>query len=301
MRIGIDLGGTKIEGVVLNDQHQIIQRLRIPTPQTSTAKTTYSATVRATVDLIQQLQTTLTTPASVGIGTPGAQSLHTGRMKNCNSTCLIGEDFQRDVETLLGYAIRIANDADCFALSEAIDGAAAKAHCVFGVIIGTGTGGGIVINQHLLNGPNRIAGEWGHNRMPGVGREFADESRPCYCGRINCIETFLSGPGFSQTYFNLSGKAAAANNIVAQIETDKYAAQALSQYQQHLAYALAQVINLLDPDVIVLGGGLSNIPNLYVDVPNLWAAHVFSDSVETQLRQAIHGDSSGVRGAAWLW
>jgi len=296
LRIGIDLGGTKIEGVLIDAQHVILKRLRVATPVAD-----YPATLQLIVKLIADLQDGLPLSASVGIGTPGAVSLLTGRMKNCNSTCLNNQFLQRDLEALLGYSIRIANDADCFALSEAVDGAAANARSVFGVIIGTGTGGGVVINGQLLSGPNRIAGEWGHNRMPGIGREFVDETRQCYCGRINCIETFLSGPGLSQTWQNLAGKFLDAQEIVARLASDAQAAEALDLYHQHLAFALAQVINMLDPEVIVLGGGMSNIDSIYSEVPKLWSQYVFSDRVETRLCKALHGDSSGVRGAAWLW
>jgi fructokinase len=296
LRIGIDLGGTKIEGVLLDSQHTILKRLRVDTPQTD-----YALTLQRIVDLVGQLQSGLPDRATVGIGTPGAVSLLNQRMKNSNSTCLNHRPLQTDLEKLLGYEIRLANDADCFALSEAVDGAAAKAGSVFGVIIGTGVGGGVVINQQLLKGPNRIAGEWGHNRMPGIGREFADESRSCYCGRINCIETYLSGPGFSETYRGLSGVQLPAKDIVSKIAEDHHAAQALTIYQHQLAYALSQVINILDPDVVVLGGGLSNIDVLYSEVPKLWSSYIFSDSIDTRLCKAMHGDSSGVRGAAWLW
>jgi predicted NBD/HSP70 family sugar kinase len=296
LRIGIDLGGTKIEGVLIDTQHVILKRLRVATPADD-----YAATLNLMAQLIADLQQDLPQVATVGIGTPGAVSLLNGRMKNCNSTCLNNQFLQRDLEALLGYSIRIANDADCFALSEAVDGAASNARSVFGVIIGTGTGGGVVINGQLLSGPNRIAGEWGHNRMPGIDREFTDEARRCYCGRINCIETFLSGPGFSQTYQNLAGKFLAAHEIVARVDTDAPAVEALDLYYLHLAFALSQVINVLDPEVIVLGGGMSNIDSIYTEVPKRWSSYVFSDSVETRLCKAMHGDSSGVRGAAWLW
>lgn len=301
MRIGIDLGGSKIEGVLMDSGHQVLQRLRVATPVAD-----YPATLQCIVRLVEELQQSLPERAAVGIGTPGAVSLLSGRMKNCNSTCLNQQYLQRDLEALFGYAVRIANDADCFALSEAIDGAAAGAASVFGVIIGTGTGGGIVINGKLLGGPNRIAGEWGHNRMPGIGREFADESRPCYCGRINCVETFLSGPGLAQTYQQLgarqfTGNPLTAKQIVERAAEEAQAQQALELYCRHLAFALSQIINVLDPEVIVLGGGLSNIERLYSAVPQYWQASVFSDSVATKLLKAKYGDSSGVRGAAWLW
>ena len=234
---------------------------------------------------------------SVGVGIPGTRSPDHGRIKNANSTCLIGKDLQGDLERLLERPVRLANDADCFTLSEASDGAGAGADNVFGVILGTGVGGGIAIHGRLLSGPNAIAGEWGHNALPW--RSTADgPTRRCYCGLEDCIETFLSGPGWAAR----SGQGLNARELVAAAERGEPAAtEALARYCEQLARALASVINILDPQVIVLGGGLSNIPALYHEVPPLLVRHVFSDQVNTRLVQARHGDSSGVRGAAWLW
>jgi len=275
MRIGIDLGGTKIEIIVLGDAGEALLRERVATPRGDYAGTvvTIKALVRDAEAKVGAGRT-----ASVGVGIPGAESRVTGLIKNANSTWLIGQPLRADLEAALGRPVRIANDANCFALSEATDGAAAGAEVVFGVILGTGVGGGIVVRGEVLVGANAIAGEWGHNPLPG------DEAvRPrCYCGRSGCIETFLSGPA-------LAADGGAANEA------------AMQRYEQRLARALAQVINILDPDVIVLGGGLSNLDRLYDRVPRLWGAHVFSDAVATRLVKARHGDSSGVRGAAWLW
>ncbi len=282
MRIGIDLGGTKTEIIVLDDAGEERLRERVPTPRGDYAGTvaTIAALVRSAEMKVSAGETApgrLASVATVGVGIPGAESRVTGRIKNANSTWLIGQPLRADLEAALGRPVRIANDANCFALSEATDGAAAGAEVVFGVILGTGVGGGIVVRGEVLVGPNAIAGEWGHNRLSGE-----DETRTCYCGRTNCIETYLSGPA-------LAADGGAEN------------AAAIQRYEQRLARALAQVINILDPDVIVLGGGLSNLDRLYDRVPRLWQAHVFSDAVATRLVQARHGDSSGVRGAAWLW
>jgi len=276
LRIGIDLGGTKTEIIALADDGRELLRERVPTPRGD-----YAATVATIVGLVNAAEAKVgagRTAATVGVGIPGAESLATGLIKNANSTWLIGQPLRADLAAALGRPVRLANDANCFALSEASDGAAAGAAVVFGVILGTGVGGGIVVGGQVLVGANAIAGEWGHNPMPG------DEvARPsCYCGRAGCIETFLSGP-------------ALAADGGAQSEA------AMARYEQRLARALAQVINILDPDVIVLGGGLSNLERLYDRVPYLWRAQVFSDVVATRLVKNRHGDSSGVRGAAWLW
>lgn len=275
IRIGVDLGGSKIEVIALASSGAELFRQRLPTPQGD-----YAATVVAVAELVRHANTRVgagETAFSVGVGIPGAESLVTGLIKNANSTCLIGKPLRADLQSALGCEVRLANDANCFALSEAIDGAAAGAEVVFGVILGTGVGGGIVVRGEVLVGANAIAGEWGHNPLPG-------EQHPadCYCGRKGCIETFLSGPA-------LAADGGAADEA------------AMSRYEQRLARALAQVINILDPDVIVLGGGLSNIDRLYDNVPRLWGAQVFSDRVVTRLLKHRHGDSSGVRGAAWLW
>ncbi|SFP99784.1 fructokinase [Geopseudomonas sagittaria] len=291
LRFGIDLGGTKIEIIGLDGERECLRR-RVPTPQGD-----YPATLAAIAGLVQGAERELGRRGSVGVGIPGTRSPDHGRIKNSNSVCLIGEDLQGDLQRLLERPVRLANDADCFALSEASDGAAAGARSVFGAILGTGTGGGIVINGQLLGGPNAIAGEWGHNALPW--RSAADgEPRRCYCGLDDCIETFLSGPGWAaRSQLGLDAgqlyRAAAAGKPAAQA--------ALARYCDQLARALASVINLLDPEVIVLGGGLSNMSVLYRDVPPLLVRHVFSDQVNTRLLPARHGDSSGVRGAAWLW
>ena len=292
LRIGIDLGGTKIEIIALDQSGNPCLRRRIATPQGD-----YMATLMAVAGLVEAVENELHQRGSVGIGIPGAESLATGLIKNANSTCLIGEDLQGDLERLLERPVRLANDADCFTLSEASDGAGAGADSVFGVILGTGVGGGIAIHGRLLSGPNAIAGEWGHNALPR--RNAADgPARRCYCGLDDCIETFLSGPGWAAR----SGLGLNARELVAAAERGEPAAtEALARYCEQLARALASVINILDPQVIVLGGGLSNIPALYREVPPLLVRHVFSDQVNTRLVQARHGDSSGVRGAAWLW
>ena len=261
LRIGIDLGGTKIEAIALDPAGNEVFRKRIPSPRGD-----YAATLGAIASLVREAG-----EGTVGIGIPGTLSRVTGLVKNANSTWLIGKPLKQDLEKALGRKVRIDNDANCFALSEATDGAAKGARVVFGVILGTGVGGGIVVDAKVVDGPNGIAGEWGHNPMPGEA-----ESRQCYCGRRDCIETYLCGPA---------------------LERDKD----LSLYAQRLARALAGVINILDPDVIVLGGGVSNVKSLYAEVPGLWGRHVFSDRVDTRLAPPVHGDSSGVRGAAWLW
>jgi len=303
MRIGIDLGGTKIEGIVLSSgepsesNDTVVARKRVATPAHD-----YLATVDAIVALILDLQNEVGAPQlPVGIGTPGAISALTGTMKNCNSTCLIGHRLREDIGAALGRSVRIANDADCFALSEASDGAASGASIVFGVILGTGVGGGVVVNGQLLQGANAIAGEWGHNVLPGIGGIFGNEHRACYCGRENCIETYLSGPSLVQTFIALGGAELSAEEIAQRAITDAIAAAAIDRYQEQLAYALAQVINVLDPHVIVLGGGVSKLASLYEAVPRFWQTHIFSDLVATKLVPAKFGDSSGVRGAARLW
>ena len=270
MRIGIDLGGTKIELIALDGSGRELLRQRIPTPQGD-----YAATVGAVVSLVGNAEKELKTTASVGIGIPGALSRVSGLVKNANSTCLIGHDLKGDLEKTLGREVRIANDANCFALSEAVDGAGKGAEAVFGVILGTGVGAGIVVRGEVLTGPNAIAGEWGHNPLPlprGDDLPLPD----CYCGRKGCIEAYLSGPALQR-------------------DPD------MDRYEERLARALAGVINILDPEVIVLGGGISSIARLYANVPVLWRPHVFSDHVATRLMPPVHGDAGGVRGAAWLW
>ena len=271
IRFGIDLGGTKIELIALDGGGKELLRKRVPTPQGD-----YGATVRTAVSLVLEAEKELKSKATVGVGIPGSQSRVTGLIKNANSTCLIGHDLKGDLERALGREVRIENDANCFALSEATDGAGKGAKVVFGVILGTGVGAGIVVNGEVLVGPNAIAGEWGHNPLPLPRKE--DLPLPdCYCGRKGCVEAYLSGPAYAKDGENLD------------------------RYEERLARSLAGVINILDPDVIVLGGGISNIQRLYTNVPVLWKPYVFSDQVATKLLPPVHGDSSGVRGAAWLW
>jgi fructokinase len=308
LRIGIDLGGTKIELVVLADDGQPCWRQRVATPQGD-----YAGTLRAIAALVEAAECGLglgARTASVGIGTPGSVSRRDGCMRNSNSQCLNGQPLQRDLQALLGRPLRLANDANCFALSEATDGAGAGAETVFGVILGTGVGGGIVVRGQLLTGANAIAGEWGHSPLPLTAAD--GEPRRCYCGRSGCIETWLSGPGLAldharhapatgyQAAIDAPGLDAAA--IAAAAAAGDAACEAsLQRYEARLARALGGVINLLDPDVIVLGGGLSKLERLYRNVPALWGAAVFSDTISTRLLPATHGDASGVRGAAWLW
>lgn len=296
MRIGIDFGGSKIEGIALNADGETLLRHRVATPLAG-----YGACLRIITGLVNQMEAQTGLTATVGIGIPGAISNATGTVKNANSTWLNGKPFERDLSQALQRPVRIANDADCFTLSEATDGAGMGAESVFGVIIGTGCGGGIVISGKLLCGPNAIAGEWGHNPLPWPGAAETP-GPPCYCGKHGCIETFLSGPGFSARHFERYAELLQAPEIAANAEAgDANAAFSLDQYADRMARALATVINILDPGVIVLGGGLSNIEALYPRVPELWKKYVFSDRVDTQLVRNQHGDSSGVRGAAWLW
>ena len=296
MRLGIDLGGTKIEIVALDDDGRELLRRRVPTPASD-----YEATLRAVADLIEGAERELGQRGSVGIGTPGSISHATGLLKNANSTCLNGKPVKQDIEKVLGREVRIANDANCFALSEAVDGAARDAQVVFGVILGTGVGGGIVVSRRVLVGANAIAGEWGHNPLPLPGK--ADLPLPeCYCGRQGCIETYISGPGMAALHARATGGTLTPPQIVAAAEAgDEGAERTMQRYEDRLARSLANVINILDPDVIVLGGGMSNIERLYASVPRLSQRHVFSDRVDTKLVRHHHGDSGGVRGAAWLW
>ncbi len=296
IRLGIDLGGTKIEAVALDAAGAIVARRRVATPQGD-----YAATLAAIAGLVLALETELGVQGSVGIGIPGAISPASGRVKNANSTCLIGRPLDRDLAERLGRPVRVANDANCFAISEASDGAAAGARVVFGVIVGTGTGGGVVVNGQLLTGPNAIAGEWGHNPLPWP-RDDEQPGPACYCGKRGCIETWLAGPALQRDYALHSGHQLGAAAIVAAAERgDSQAEAALQRYEDRMARALASVINILDPEVIVLGGGMSNIGRLYQRVPLLWGSYVFSDQVATRLVAPAYGDSSGVRGAAWLW
>jgi fructokinase len=296
LQIGVDLGGTKIEAIALDAAGTTLARRRIATPQQN-----YGATLQAVTELILNLETELDQRASVGIAIPGTLSPASGRVKNANSTWLNGRLLDRDLEALLGRPLRFANDADCFALSEATDGAAAGAAIVFGVILGTGTGGGIVINGRLLQGPNGIAGEWGHNPLPWAEPEELP-GPPCYCGHHGCIETWLSGPAMRRDHRFHTGIDQEPLIIAALAEGGDPAAEAtLRRYEDRMARSLASIINVLDPEVIVLGGGLSNLGRLYERVPERWESYVFSDRVATRLAPPQHGDSSGVRGAAWLW
>ncbi len=339
MKLGIDLGGTKIEIIALDDQGVELLRRRAPTPQGD-----YSATLHAIENLVRSAEAELGQRGSVGIGTPGSISKATGLLKNSNSIHLNGKPVLQDLETLLQREVKISNDANCFALSEATDGAGSGASVVFGVILGTGVGAGIVVNGKVLTGPNGIAGEWGHNPLPWPA---ADElpGLECYCGLQGCIETFLSGPGMAKQHqhehgvkttpnsetrharfpaprfalpnpppevegtnealrafqVNETGVALSTKDIVARAEAgDESCVRSMQQYENRLARGLAHVINILDPEVIVLGGGMSNIERLYTNVPQLWTRWVFSDRVETRLVKNKFGDSSGVRGAAWL-
>ena len=296
LRIGVDLGGSKIEALAMDERGTELLRRRVATPRGD-----YVATVAAVAALVSDLEQQLGGQGTVGVGTPGAIAPANGRIKNANSVCLNGRPLREDLQTALRRAVRIANDADCFALSEASDGAAAGAASVFGVIVGTGTGGGIVLGGELLGGPNAIAGEWGHNPLPWP----RDDERPgarCYCGRQGCIETWLSGPALEREYRQDTGIELTAAAIAQRDRDAEPAAVAvLDQYSDRMARSLATVINILDPECIVLGGGVGNIERLYRDVPRCWGRYVFSDRVDTRLLQPKFGDSSGVRGAARLW
>lgn len=298
MRIGVDLGGTKIEAALLDRAGTVRFRRRIAAPQQD-----YAATVAAVAGLVKQADSASDggAGASIGIGIPGTISPATGLVKNANSTWLNGRPLDRDIESALGRPVRIANDANCFALSEAVDGAAAGAHAVFGVILGTGVGGGLVIGGRVLTGANAIAGEWGHNPLPWS--ELAEIPGPaCWCGRHGCIETWCSGPALTRAHLKSTGQTLDAAQIADRAaDGDAQAVESMARYEERLARALAQVINIFDPDIIVLGGGLSNIARLYENLPRLWEKWVFSDQVATRIVPPLHGDSSGVRGAAWLW
>ncbi|NKC17041.1 MAG: ROK family protein [Gammaproteobacteria bacterium] len=296
MRIGIDLGGTKIEAIALDEAGTVVKRRRVPTP-----KHDYPATLGAIVNLVRAFEAELAMSATVGVGIPGSLSPRSGLMVNANSTWCNGQRFDADLSAILEREIRVMNDANCLAVSEAVDGAAAGEAVVFAVILGTGVGGGIAINGRALVGRHAIAGEWGHNPLPWPE---ADEipGPPCFCGRHGCIETFLSGPGFVRLFDVEADGALTPQALAAQAQAgDRAASAAWARYCGRLARALAHVINILDPDVIVLGGGLSNVSFIYQSVPGLLHQYVFTERCTTPLRQALHGDSSGVRGAAWLW
>jgi fructokinase len=299
IRLGLDLGGTKIEIVALDAEGRELLRRRVPTPGDG-----YASTIAAVATLVRDAERDLGLPpagASVGIGTPGSISRATGLLRGSNSVNLNGQPIREDLALALGCEVRITNDANCFALSEATDGAGQGAEVVFGVILGTGVGAGIVVRGHVLDGPNAIAGEWGHNPLPWP----RDDERPgstCFCGRAGCIETWLSGPGLAGDHALATGSAATSTDIAAGAAAGDPACEAtLVRYEDRLARALAHVVNILDPDVIVLGGGMSNVDRLHRTVPELWGRWVFADRVDTRLARHVHGDSSGVRGAAWLW
>ncbi|BCK87756.1 fructokinase [Sideroxyarcus emersonii] len=295
MRLGIDLGGTKIEIIALDDAGRELLRRRVPTP-----KGDYYETLQTITQLVRDAEAELGQQGSLGIGTPGALSRATGLLKNSNSVVLNGQPILQDLESLLQRKVQISNDANCFALSEATDGAAAGAEVVFGVILGTGVGAGIVVNGHVLTGPNGIAGEWGHNPLPWPQAEELP-GPPCYCGKHGCIETFLSGPGMAKLHQIETGVSLGSEEIMVRAGRGDVACERSMQlYENRLVRSLAHVINILDPDVIVLGGGMSNIERLYANVPKLWGNWVFSDRVDTRLVKHRFGDSSGVRGAAWL-
>ena len=296
MRIGVDLGGTKIEGIALSDAGEELVRIRVNTPQGL-----YEEILQTIGRLIKQIEDETGLQGSVGICTPGAISPATGLMKNSNSVCMNGKSVHSDLTAVLKREIKISNDANCFALSEATDGAAKGAAVVFGVIVGTGTGAGLVVNGEVLTGPNAIAGEWGHNPLPW-SQDSELPGAECYCGKSGCIETWLSGPGLirdHELYANIYLDPATIVNKATFGDED--ASETLLRYEDRMARSLAHVINILDPDVIVLGGGMGNITSLYKNVPALWGQYVFSDSVDTRLVAPKFGDSSGVRGAAWLW
>ena len=296
MRIGIDLGGTKIEAIAIETDHRELARRRIPTPRHD-----YDATLAAIVRLVEDLERETGRRGTVGVGIPGTTSPATGVVKNANSTWLIGRPLHEDLAARLDRPVRLANDANCFTLSEATDGAAAGVHVAFGVIIGSGVGGGIAVDGRVLIGHNAVCGEWGHNPLPWP-HPAEWPGAPCYCGRSGCIETFLSGPGLARDFQTATGETLDPAAIVRRAgEGDPDAEAALARYEDRMARALGSIINVLDPDVIVMGGGMSNIERLYTNVPRLWDPYVFSDRVETRLVRAMHGDSSGVRGAAWLW
>ena len=295
-RTGIDLGGTKIESIVLDSKGSQVFRKRIPSPQGS-----YIETVNAITELVLEADNHVHEITRVGIGIPGALSEQTGLVKNANSTWLIGKPLKSDLEYSLKRRIKIENDANCFTISEAVDGAGAQAQIVFGVILGTGVGGGITINANSLRGINLITGEWGHNPLPWTNERELNQNK-CYCGKKGCIETFLSGPAVAKNYYKKTGKVLNVENILALSEAGDLNAQGIfNEFEIHLAKGLAQIINILDPDIIVIGGGLSNISRLYGNTTKIWDKYIFSDCINTKLVPARHGDTSGVRGAAWLW
>jgi len=294
-RLGIDLGGTKTEAAVLDDKLQTVFRKRVDTPAQN-----YEAILVMIAELVHEASDTLGGRPTVGIGTPGALSPSTGMLRNSNTSCLNGKPFRSDIEKRLACSVRLENDANCFTLSEALVGAGQGFMAVFGVILGTGTGGGLVVARQLLTGPNAIAGEWGHNPLPWVSE--SDGSPRCYCGKTGCIETYISGSGLAQNFQFKTGLALSSEEIVRAAELgDKICEQAMDLYYDQLARSLAHVINIVDPDVIVLGGGMSNIDEIYRQLPGRLLSYVFSDILATPIMPAQHGDASGVFGAAMLW
>ncbi|WP_216081756.1 fructokinase [Citrobacter sp. MGH 55] len=299
MRIGIDLGGTKTEVIALSEAGEQLFRHRLPTPRND-----YQQTIETIATLVAMAEQTTGQTGTVGIGIPGSISPYTSVVKNANSTWLNGQPFDKDLSARLQRDVRLANDANCLAVSEAVDGAAAGAMTVFAVIIGTGCGVGVALNGRAHIGGNGTAGEWGHNPLPWMDEDELRyrEEVPCYCGKQGCIETFISGTGFATDYQRLSGNALKGSEIIRLVEEQNALAElALSRYELRLAKSLAHVVNILDPDVFVLGGGMSNIDRLYKTIPPLIKRFVFGGECETLVRKAVHGDSSGVRGAAWLW
>jgi len=295
LRFGVDLGGTKIEIIALGPDGRECLRRRIATPQED-----YRAILAAVAGLVREAEAEMNDTGSVGIGTPGSISRATGLLRGSNSICLNGKPIRTDLEELLGRTVQITNDANCFALSEATDGGGAGAEVIFGVILGTGVGAGIAVRGRVLTGPNAIAGEWGHNPLPWP-RDDERPGPPCFCGHSGCIETLLSGPGLERDHLEVTGERLISLDIAARASAGDSACEAsMRRYEERLARSLAHVINILDPDTIVLGGGMSNIDRLYRSVPELWTSWVFSDRVDTNLVRHVHGDSSGVRGAAWL-
>jgi fructokinase len=296
MRIGIDLGGTKIEAIALDENGAPLYRHRVATPAGD-----YRGIIEAIAALVAAIEEKLGQSGTVGVGTPGSLSLRTGLMRNSNSTVLNGKPLDRDLESALGRPVRLENDANCFALSEAMDGAGNDTEAVFGVILGTGVGGGLVVGKQLIPGRNRIAGEWGHNPLPWPRGDEQPGPR-CYCGKRGCIETFISGPALSRDFRSRTGRNATAGEISAAAGAgDRNASTTLEVFEDRLARGLATVMNIFDPDKIVLGGGLSNIGRVYTNLPLLLERYVFSDAADTAIVRATFGDSSGVRGAAWLW
>ncbi|HEY0309322.1 MAG TPA: fructokinase [Acidobacteriaceae bacterium] len=296
LRIGVDVGGTKIEALAITAEGAELLRYRVPTPRGD-----YDGTVGAVAGLVARLEQELDSRATVGVGIPGTIARETGLVKNANSTWLNGQAFDRDLSAAMARTVRCANDANCFAVSEASDGAAAGKHIVFGVIIGTGCGGGVAVGGRVHEGPNGVGGEWGHNPLPWQSAvEYPGPA--CYCGHHGCIENWISGTGFAQEYERVTGTAMNGEAIVAASERGEPAAvAAMERYENRLARSLASLVNVLDPDVIVLGGGMSKVQRIYANVPALMPRYVFGRSCHTPVLQAKHGDSSGVRGAAWLW